>query len=481
MMDLSSGLMGATGLGVFIYIKDMFSSQAVKIGAQASILEGRMAKSAAGIRGSMTMMGGGLAVAGIGIAALKLGDMIARQAEGIDEKVRELRIKGFPAEEAAKVKAQVRGLASEIGIIPQEAMTASVWAAEYGLRRAEDITAALRTTFRAAVGTGTEAVATSEGLLRTMAGFGYGPSSLPMISGKMQIGADEMRISFGELTSVFPEAISLSRLYGLSLDDMLVNLVAAKYGGMDAGRALAGMRMSFMMLEAPQGKMAERLAAIRNGEVMAAIQAGHMGDALRMLSEEMAGLGASERAGFLKSLGVGGRQATVLNALIENAPKVKGLYAELGGWAEREQRSFEEMNASYGHQLAIRSVRLKNIGITLGEAVKKSNAPFLETQNKLLLGIDNFIRGNEKAVVAIMAPTRTLGRLAVVAGLSTAGIGLLRFGLIKAGVSAVQGAGMFSTLGIGIKAALTSMLPVALTIAGIALAGTVYLKQKHWA
>lgn len=477
MMEMSSGLKTATGLGFFIYLQDRFTRKAAEIGSSAALLEKRMAGSAAGIATSTRLMTGGLMAAAAGFATLKIGDALAAQAAGIDRGVREIRIKGYPAEEAESLRRQALDLGAELGVLPKVAMDAALRTAEYGFSTADEMIAALRVTLRAAVATGAEPVAVTDTLLSSMRALGFAGRDLADISGKMQIAADAMGVKFQEFVSQFPQALSYMRLYNIGFDDMLVNLVAGGRDTRDMGLALNAMRIGFMALQSPGEKATSRLASLHGGEVLAAIQANRMGDALRMLGSEMAKLGEGQKAEFLRDLGISARGASGLNILIENLPRVQGMYGDLAKAATREQNAFALMSEDYDQKLITRQSRLSRIWIALGAAVRKANEPFLDAQKDMIGGLQRFISTNEGAVGAILAPSRSLARVAVTAGLATAGVGALRYGLIKGGIAAAENAGMMRTLGLGFQFALGKMLPVLAVLGGIALA----IKGVEWA
>lgn len=477
MMEMSSGLKTATGLGFFIYLQDRFTRKAAEIGSSAALLEKRMAGSAAGIATSTRLMTGGLMAAAAGFATLKIGDALAAQAAGIDRGVREIRIKGYPAEEAESLRRQALDLGAELGVLPKVAMDAALRTAEYGFSTADEMISALRVTLRAAVATGAEPVVATDTLLTVMRALGYQERDLAMLSGKLQIGADNMRISFQEFASQFPQAIQVMKTYNIGLDEMLAYLIIGKREGMEMNRVMMGLQMSAMNLQAPTAQLRARLAGVAGGEALAAIEAGDFGRALRVLGTEMAKLPAAERVAFLRDIGAQGRSAGVLRGILENAPEVVGLIDELGRGIYREQNAFAEMSEDYDQKLITRQSRLSRIWIALGAAVRKANEPFIDAQNNLIGGLQRFISTNEGAVGAILAPSRSLARVAVTAGLATAGVGALRYGLIKAGIAAAENAGMMRTLGLGFQFALGKMLPVLAVLGGIALA----IKGVEWA
>lgn len=466
----AGGLMTGVGLGVIISLRDAFTRQAARIGASASALDAKIAGTAARINASMRLMTGGLVMAGAGIAALKFGDALVRQTEGIEEGVRQLRIKGFSRAEADAVRAQTLALASELGVVPQAAIEAALRTTEYGITSAREAGEALRATFRAAIGTTTDAVVATDGLLMVMKALDRSVSDLPTLSGKMQIGAGNMRISFGELAQQFPAAIPVMKLYNLELDDTLAYLTVMKQSGMEVGQAIGGLRMGFMQLQAPTDQMRTKLGALRGGQILAAIETNRMGDALKMLGEEMAGLSSGGRAAFLRNIGLGGRSASAINILLEQGPQVRAMLDQLGDAAAREQRSFVEMFENYGHQMTLMGVRLKNIWISLGEAVKRSNAGFITVINDILLKMDSFLRANTTIVNAVIVPTRAIARLAIAAGLTAAGIGLLRIALIKFNVAGAGGAGTLKLLQLGFSSILKTMGPLLLAFAAVTLA-----------
>lgn len=477
MMEMSSGLKTATGLGFFIYLQDRFTRKAAEIGSSAALLEKRMAGSAAGIATSTRLMTGGLMAAAAGFATLKIGDALAAQAAGIDRGVREIRIKGYPAEEAESLRRQALDLGAELGVLPKVAMDAALRTAEYGFSTADEMISALRVTLRAAVATGAEPVTVTDTLLTVMRALGYQERDLAMLSGKLQIGADNARVSFQEFASQFPQAIQVMKTYNIGLDEMLAYLIIGKREGMEMNRVMMGLQMSAMNLQAPTAQLRARLAGVAGGEALAAIEAGDFGRALRVLGTEMAKLPAAERVSFLRDIGAQGRSAGVLRGILENAPEVIGLIDELGKGIYREQNAFALMSEDYDQKLVTRQSRLSGIWIALGAAVRKANEPFLDAQNKLIGGLQRFIATNEGAVGKILAPSRSLARVAVTAGLATAGVGALRYGLLRAGVAAAENAGMMRTLGLGFQYALGKMLPVLAVLGGIALA----IKGAEWA
>jgi hypothetical protein len=481
-MEAPGGLMTMYGLGLFVYLQDRFSRTAASVQAQALGMEKSMGVAAAGISRSAAMMGSGLALAAAGIAGLKIGDALAKQAQGIDDKVRELRIKGFSKEESDKIKRQVLDLGAEMGVLPQVAINAALRSAEYGLKTADEMLPALRTIFRASIGTQSDVIANTDAMLMARRSLGMGLGELASLSGKAQIGADELATSFNSLMQEMPLAVSTMSLYNMSLDDMLALLAAAKVSGYEASRTLSGMQRAFWVLQAGSPKTDAALGKIANGEALAAIKAGEMGKGLRILSAEMAKVPSAERTTFLKSLGIAGRQAGVVYALIKHAGTAQEVYAKLGDALGREQRSFAEQSEGYGHQLDIQRARMASIGSLIGAAVRSTNAPFLAMNNRILLGVRQFIAANSPMVGAVAGTTRTLSRMAVVSGLSAAGLGLLRFGLKYAKVEGAATAGTFRLLGMGISSLLSKIGPTAaifLAITG-AVKGLQYAYRNNY-
>lgn len=476
MMDLSSGLMTATGLGVFIYLKDQFSKQARLAGAEASMLSGKFATAAASINSSAVMIGGGLALAGAGIAGLKISSVMKQKFEEIDQFGRDIEKKGFGAKVTEGMKNYAYQLSAQMGGAAAKGMEAAVIATDYGVTSQLEMVKKLRPAFESAIGSRSDWAATTKGLLSISANLGE--SDIAKISGMTKIAADEAKVSFDDMLATVATSTGQMKLYGASLEGTYVNLMALSMSGKGAGENISNLMQLYKVIQAPGDKAMQMMEGIAGGMFRQAIAAGQFDNALDLLSGKLATVPATMRAAFMREIGVmkpGAQEA--LSVLVDYAGEREKFYRQLSKSHERHMSDLDIEFQSYGYQSKMLRNNFGSMFGLLGEGASMRDAGMLVGLNKLLAGVNVFLATNPKMRAALGSWIGPASRLAVIAGLGTAGIGLLRSRLVKAGIAAAEGGGMFKTLGLGVKTALTSMLPLTLTIAGIAVA----FKTLQWA
>lgn len=420
----------------------------------------------------------GKAMAGFGLALTAgLGGAVKVFAD-FDKAAREVNsIMRLNERDAKAYRTQVRDLTRDLGlnVSATEAMRGAYAVASSGFTSAADQAKVLSAGLRLSVAGGADAKETLNALTGALRAYGKGAESAAdfsdILAKTVEIGQTEIK----ELVPTLARATTTAAQAGVPFEDLGAAIGALTVKGVPTANALDGLNQAMIQMQAPGAEAQKVLAAVglRADTLGKTLREKGLDDALRQVFEATGG-----RVDLLKPILGDVNAQKIAQALGSGGGADFG--AAMEGMANRSGTAMQqsaEISKAFSEQLGITLNQLRDLGISIGEAL----APSLGLLNQHLQAVVGWFQGLPEGVKGAAAQFAALAAaFAVVAG------GILAFTPQLVALQGFFAVGGFAALLPGISAALATVgsvlaglaIPIAVVVA--AGAALVVAWRNNW-
>ena len=361
----------------------------IKARDQASGVLGAVSKKAGGlanVAGKAVRAGalaGGVAVAGLGIAALKMGLDFEKSMAQVKTLLPDLNEEGF-----AQLQAGVFDLSKELGIATDQMVPALYQAISAGVPP-DNVLDFMTIAGKAAIGGATDLETAVDGITGVVNTYGAEVVDATKASDIMFTAVRLGKTTFGELSSSLSQVLPTAQSLGVSFEDVSAQLAVMTARNVPTAQAVTQMRQA--MVEASKGgsKLSDAIIDLTGKSFSELIDKG------ATTSEIFDGLRSSMPEQEFKDLfgSVEGMNAALLISG-PNAQATADAMGQMGDATGASEAAFAVMGATAGRKLTkainILKVELTKLGVKALPFIAKAVGAVSEVLSGFFAGLDRF-------------------------------------------------------------------------------------------
>jgi len=290
------------------------------------------------------------ALAGLGVASLKLGMDFEKSMAEVKTLLPEISGEAF-----GKMKDDVLKFSAEMGIATDKAVPALYQAISAGIPT-ENVMEFMKVASKASIGGVTDLETAVDGLTTVVNAFGLSAADTGRVADVMFTGVRLGKTTMGELSTSMFQAAPLAASLGLSIEDVVGATATLTKSGTPTAQAMTQIRQSMVALSKPNADMVSLLEKTGYASGEALLQSEGLAGALDILSTAAAG--NKEEMG--KAFGSVEALQAVLGLTGENAEVAAADLAAVKDSTGAADKAFETMadTASYKLTKAINQVKV---------------------------------------------------------------------------------------------------------------------------
>lgn len=355
----------------------------------------------------MTMAGGAMVgvVSAIAIPSLKMaGDFSTAMRE-----VNTMLL--LTEEEFQKLSDDTRELARAMGVDAPEAAKALYQAISAGVPK-ENVLEFLEIATKAAIGGVTNTETAVDGLTTVINAFKLPMSDAQKVADIMFTTVKGGKTTFDELSASLFQVSPIAAASGVSFEEVAAALATMTKQGVPTSVATTQLRQAMVMLQKPTADMAIVLETLGYESGQAMLEELGFAETLNVLRDSTGGsnemlmkmFGSVEAGGAV--LALTGENADVFATDLEAMASASGAATD----------AFEEMEKSGSRQMAHLMAGLKDVAITIGNALMPVLKSIMETVKPIVEKIGAWVKENPKLVKTVLVVVGAVGGLLVVLG-----------------------------------------------------------------
>lgn len=395
-------------------IFELFGSISLKgmegVNKQLSGLEGKLASVGKGMKTlgkGMTVAGGAITgvVAAIAIPSLKM-------AADFDTAMRSVNtMLLLNEEEFQKLSDDTRELARVMGIDAPEAANALYQAISAGVPR-EDVLTFLEIATKAAIGGMTNTETAVDGLTTVINAFKLPMSDAQEVADVMFTTVKGGKTTFDELSASMFQVAPIAAASGVSFKEVSAALATMTKQGVPTSVATTQLRQAMVSLQKPTADMAKVIEGLGYESGQAMLEELGFAETLNVLRDATGG--SNEM--LMKMFGSVEAGAAVLALTGDNAQTFATDLEAMESASGAATDAFEEMEKSTSRQMKKMMAGLKDVAITIGNALMPVLKDIIETVKPIIERIGEWVKENPKLVKTILVVVGAVGGLLLVFG-----------------------------------------------------------------
>ena len=294
---------------------------------------------------------GGVALAGLGAAAAKMGmDFEASIAE-VKTLMPDLSEEGF-----GRLKNDVLDLSKEMGIATEDMVPALYQAISAGVPP-ENVIDFLRVGAKASIGGVTDLATAVDGLTTIQNAFGYSADQTGRIADVMFTGVKLGKTTMEELSNSMFQAAPLAAALGLDIEDVVAATATLTKGGVPTAQAMTTMQQAMVSLTKPNADMNELLKETGYESGKALLESEGLAGGLELLSQAAEG----DATVMTKAFGSVEAFKAVLGLTGENAEIAAADLDAVTNSAGASEKAYETMAATLKFKVgkAVNAVKIE--------------------------------------------------------------------------------------------------------------------------
>jgi TP901 family phage tail tape measure protein len=410
----------------------------------------------------MTSVGKGMTVAGGAMvgAVTAIAAPSIKMASDFDTAMRSVNtMLLLNEEEFQKLSADTREMAKAMGVEAPEAAQALYQAISAGVPK-DDVISFMEIATKAAIGGMTDTETAVDGLTTVINAFKLPMSSAQEVADLMFTTVKGGKTTMEELSASMFQVAPIAAASGVQFAEVSAALSTMTKQGVPTAQATTQLRQAMVALQKPSADMAKVIEGLGYESGQAMLE--ELGFAKTLETLRAATGGSNEM--LMKMFGSVEAGSAVLALTGENAQMFATDLAAMENASGASQDAFDEMEKSTSRQMAHLMSDLKDIAITIGNALIPVLKDIMATVTPIIQKVGAWIKENPKLTKTILIVVGAIGGL------------LLVFGPI------LMMLGMLLPLLPAIGAAFAALMgPIGLIILGvIALIAIGVLLWKHW-
>lgn len=357
----------------------------------------KASKSGGAFGGALKKVGlaSGIALAGIGIASVKMAADFDRGIREVRTLLPELNDEGFKV-----LRQDVLAFSEEVGVATGQVVPALYQAISAGVPPDNALTF-LKSASDLAIGGVTDLTSATDLLTSATNAFGKEAGPTGAIADAFFTAVRLGKTTIGELSSAFSTAGPLAAAMGISLDELLASVAAITLTGAPTAEAFTQVRAALVSLQKATPPMAKALRAMGFESGQAAVDALGLQGTLQGLRAEADAAGIP----LIKLTGRAEGMQAILALSGAAAERAGDLLAGFGESSGATAAAVDTMNEGFSRQLEIFKAGLNASLITLGERALPALIRLMEELKPILIDVaDAFVEivgAVEKAIDAL--------------------------------------------------------------------------------